>query len=269
MADKLAGKVAFVGGGGSRVEGAIGRVSAELYAQEGARVFVADIDEDAAAATVAAITRAGGSAEAGVGDLADPEAVARLAREATVRFGRVDILHNNIAVTRTGAPEDLSLEDWNESWRVNVTSIFLACKEILPFIESAGGGAVVNISSIAASRYLGVPYHAYYATKAAVSQLTRSLAVDYASRGIRVNSVSPGFIATPNTGVFRTEHATDAKVLRVTDARPHQTPMRRRGTALDVARAALFLVSEDAAYVTGADIAVDGGLAAIAVLPPS
>ncbi|WP_273729168.1 SDR family NAD(P)-dependent oxidoreductase [Brucella gallinifaecis] len=269
MTSRLAEKIIFVAGGGGLEAGTIGRTSAETYARNGAAVFVADINEEAAKATVDAIVAAGGRAQYGVGDLSRQNDVKTLVEEATDHFGRIDGLHNNIAVTRTGSPPELSIDEWNESWNVNVTSVFLTAKFVLPLMERQGGGAIVNISSVASSRYLGIPYHAYYATKAAVTQFTRTLAVEYATRGIRINSVSPGFILTPNTYAFREEHNAQDQVMSVTTKRPEQAPMRRMGSPADVANAALFLLSKEAAYITGADIAVDGGLAATAVLHPS
>ncbi len=204
---RVAGKVVFLAGGGAVGPGwGIGKACAALYAREGASVFVVDRNPDAAAETVAVIAGEGGIAAAGIGDLTEPEAVARLVAECNERFGRLDILHNNVAITKVGGPAKLSLEDWDLSWKVNVTSMFLTCKHALPHMEARGTGAIVNIASVAASRYLGVPYTAYYATKAAVVQFTKVVAVEYAARGVRANAVSPCFVAGPNSNQFLADH---------------------------------------------------------------
>jgi NAD(P)-dependent dehydrogenase (short-subunit alcohol dehydrogenase family) len=267
MGGRLAGKRIFVGGGGSVGERAIGRCCCELYAREGAAVFVADRNPEAALATVSAITGAGGRAFAGIGDLSSPADVERLAGEAYARLGRIDGLHNNVGVTRTGAPAELPLDDWEASWRDNVTSVFLALRLIVPRMAADGGGSVVSTSSVAASRYLGAPYHAYYASKAAVSQLTRTMAAQFARDGLRFNVVSPGFIDTLNTAVFKA--GADGPTSAVLAGRASQNPAGRLGTPLDVAYAALFLLSDESGYVNGAEILVDGGLSAVAVNHPA
>lgn len=266
MSGRMSGKIVILAGGGASGPGwGIGKACAAVYAREGASVFVVDRDGAAAAETVATIEREGGTAVAAVADLTESADVARMVEACVRRFGRIDVLHNNVAITKVGGPAELSLDDWDLSWKVNVTSLFLACKHALPVMEAGGGGAVVNIASVAASRYLGVPYTAYYTTKAAVVQFTKVIAVQYATRGIRSNAVSPCFVTGPNSNRFLVDHDGDPDVLRFSARRAEQAPMKRLATGFDVAHAALYLASDEAGYVTGTELVVDGGVSAAAV----
>lgn len=263
---RIQDKVVFLAGGGAIGPGwGIGKACAAVYAREGGKVFVVDRDAHAAAETLEAIRLEGGTAAAGVGDLTEPDDVERLVRECTDSFGRLDILHNNVAVTKVGGPAKLALEGWDMSWKTNVTSIFLTCKHALPLMEAQGAGAVVNIASVAASRYLGVPYTAYYTTKAAVVQFTKVVAVEYATRGVRVNAVSPCFVAGPNSNQFLEEHGADPDIVRFSGRRAEQAPMKRVASGFDVAYASVYLASDEAGYVTGTELIVDGGVSAAAV----
>ena len=173
-------------------------------------------------------------------------------------FGGIDVLHNNVGVTVLGTPVDLSYEQWQRAFRLNVDGVFLACKHVLPAMVERGRGAIVNVSSIAGMRHVGYPYPAYMSAKAAVNQLTVSLALTYAPHGIRVNAVAPGFIDTP---LVRRQLASQAdSVDELLAARHAQSPTGRMGTPWDVANASLFLASDDAAYVNGVCLPVDGGL---------
>jgi NAD(P)-dependent dehydrogenase (short-subunit alcohol dehydrogenase family) len=263
MAGRLSDKVVVVAGAGAAGPGwGIGKACAVLYAREGAHVFAIDMDRAAVVDTARLIQEEGGNVTAGIGDLTREDDVTRLTEEAVRTYGRIDVLHNNIASTRIGGPASLSISDWNDSWRINVTSMFLACKAVLPRMERQGHGTIVNTASIAASLYLGTPYTAYYATKAAVLQFTRAVAIEYAQRNVRANAVSPGFIDTAQTRAVRQARG---HVATHAHDRAAQTPMRREGTPLEVAYAALFLASDESSYITGAEIVVDGGVSAAAV----
>ena len=175
-------------------------------------------------------------------------------------WGRVDILHNNVGILDVGGPVDASLESWERVVSVNLTSMFLTCKYVLPVMEAQGGGAIVNIASIAGIRYLGIPYVSYSATKGGVLQLTQSVALEYAEKGVRVNSILPGLMNTPMIveplkGVYA-----DGDVDKMIEMRNEQVPMKTMGDAWDVAHAALFLASDEARYITGTQLVVDGGL---------
>lgn len=268
MTKRVLHKVVFLGGGGSVSEGwGIGKACAVNYAREGAKVFVVDLNEAAAQETCSIIREEGGEAAHAVADLSSADDVARVIEACAARFGTIDVLHNNVGVTRTGGAADVSLEDWDASWRINVTSMFLTTRAALPIMKAAGKGAIVNIGSVAASRYLGVPYTAYYTTKAAVLQFTRAVAIEHAPLNIRANVVSPCFIAGPNSTTFRAQHGADDQIAHITSRRAEQAPMKRMGDAFDVAHAAAFLASDEAGYITGTEIIVDGGVSAAATVP--
>ena len=250
---RLDGRIAIVTGAGGGIAGAI----AERFAAEGASVLCADIDGDAAAQTAARIDRAGGAALGHACDVADADA-ARDAAEAVVEaFGAVHILVNGAAATEPGGDVvELDLADWQRTMDVNLTGIFLMSKYAIPKIAAAGGGSVINIASQLGS--VVVPSRpAYVTSKAAVIQLSRSMAVDFAKDSIRVNSLSPGATET-NRLLFRhgtMEHARAALAPR--------HPIGRIGLPLEIANASLFLASDESSFMTGADLVVDGGYTAV------
>lgn len=179
------------------------------------------------------------------------------------RHGQVDVLHNNVGVTRLGGPAELGYDQWRQTVAVNLDSVFLTCKFVLPAMREAGRGAIVNISSVAGLRDVGYDYPAYMAAKAAVSQLTVSIALREAPRGIRANAVAPGFIDTP---LVRAQlHSQAGSIEELLAVRHAASPTGRMGTPWDVAAAALFLASDEAAYVNGVCLPVDGGLSQRAV----
>ena len=261
QAASLAGATVFVAGGGSVAPGwSIGRACSVMYARQGAKVCVADRDRESAEETVTLIRASGGDAEAFVGDVADPDAVDRMLAGATARFGAIDALHHNVGIGKVGGPCDVSLEDWDRINDVNVRSLLLLTRRLLPSMQARRRGVVLAISSVAGIRYVGYPHLAYSVTKAAVTQFTRMIALQYAPDGIRANTIVPGLIDTPRiaqtvAGQFSTTSLEEARA-----ARSRQVPVGRMGSAWDVAHAAAFLMSDAAAYVTGAELVVDGGL---------
>ena len=181
---------------------------------------------------------------------------------ALAEFGRIDVLHNNVGITDMGGLDEVSEERWKRVLDINLTGVFLTCKAVVPVMLRQGGGAIVNISSIAGAVINRYPYFSYYASKAGLNHFTRALAVQYAKQGIRANVVMPGLMDTP---LIREQIAGqyddhDA-MMRARDA---MSPMGRQGTAWDVARASVFLASDDAAYITGVCLPVDGGLSCLA-----
>jgi NAD(P)-dependent dehydrogenase (short-subunit alcohol dehydrogenase family) len=221
---------------------------------------VACIDLNAAAAeeTAAIIRGEGGRASAHACDVIDSAAVAALVSELVAAHGRIDILHNNVGYATMGGPVELDEAAWRRTLDLNVTSCFVTCKHVLPHMLAHRKGAIVNVSSIAAIRYTGYPYAAYYAAKAAVNNFTMGLALQYAADGIRVNAIMPGLMNTPL--IFQQisgQYADPEEMVRARDA---ACPTGKMGTAWDVAHAALFLASDEAAYITGISLPVDGGL---------
>jgi len=181
--------------------------------------------------------------------------------EARERFGgAIDVLHHNVGIGKTGGPLETSAEDFERIHGVNVNSLLLACQEVLPGMVERGRGAIIAISSIAGMRYLGYPHLAYGVTKAAVTHFTRMVAQQYAGQGVRANTVVPGLIDTPRIATTVAKMFSDTSLQEARAARARQVPMGRMGTAWDVAHACAFLASDAAAYVTGTELVVDGGI---------
>lgn len=261
MSRRLEARTAIIFGAGSVGPGwGNGKASAVTFARAGAHVVCVDAVEAAAAETVAIITAEGGSAEAAACDVLDSDRVKALVDGIAAARGRIDILHNNVGYAQMGGPIELTEADWHRAIDLNVTSCFITCKHVLPHMLKQGAGSITNVSSVAAIRWVGYPYVAYYAAKAAVNNFTQGLALQYARDGIRVNAIMPGLMNTPL--IFQQisgQYADPAEMVRARDA---ACPMGRMGTAWDIANAALFLNSDEAAYITGISLAVDGGLTA-------
>lgn len=244
--DRFAGRVAIVTGGASGIGAAIG---ARLTG-DGAGVVVLDIDGEAAARTAEALP---GSYPV-TADITDPEGVQQAVSDVVAHFGRLDILVNNAVICWDTPLEDLPLPEWTRQVEVGLTGAFLMIQSVLPALFEQGGGSIVNISSVNAVGYYG--NEAYSAAKAGLLSLTRSVAVRYASRGVRCNAVAPGTIRTP---IWNRRLAADPHVL---DRLSKWYPLGRVGTPEDVAAAVAFLASDDAAWITGVTLPVDGGLLA-------
>jgi NAD(P)-dependent dehydrogenase (short-subunit alcohol dehydrogenase family) len=256
---RFRGRCVVVFGAGSAGPGwGNGKAAAIAFAREGAAVAAIDVDPAAAGETADIIAGEGGRAIALTADVTRSDEVAAAVEAAVAAFGRIDVLHNNVGLTKMGGPIELSEADWHKQIDVNLTSLFLTCKHTLPVMLRQGRGAIVNVSSLAGIRYTGYPYIGYYAAKAGVNQFTAALALEYAARGIRVNAVVPGSIDTPL--IHRQivgRYGSDEEMVRQRNA---ACPTGRMGTAWDIARAAVFLASDEAAYVNGVALPVDGGM---------
>ena len=260
----MAGKVAVVTGAGSVGPGwGNGKATATLLARQGAKVFAIDFREDAAAETQKVIEGEGGTCVTHVCNMTDTAAVKDAVTACMQRFGRIDVWVNNVGGSAPGTPVTMTEEVWEAQIASNLTTTFLGCKHVLPIMEEQGKGAIVNISSVAALRdHVGRTHVAYSATKAGVIALTHSTAIAYAKKGIRVNTVVPGLMHTPlvEARLTRQLGANDAAAL-IAD-RHSRVPMGHMGDAWDVAHAVLFLASDEARYITGTEIVVDGGVIA-------
>ncbi|MFJ3461436.1 SDR family NAD(P)-dependent oxidoreductase [Achromobacter spanius] len=258
---RLAGKVALVAGAGTSAPGrSIGKASCVTLARQGAAIIALDASLTAAEEAAHEVESAGGSALAVQADVADPDAMQAAVDAALSRFGRIDILQANAGIGKVGGPEDISIADWDRIQQVNVTSLLIATRLLAPVMRAQGGGAIVAVSSIAGIRYTGYPHLAYSVSKAAVIHFVRMAAQQYAADRIRVNTVIPGLIDTPRVAgnVAKMFDANNLDAARA--ARDRQVPMGRMGTPWEVANAVAFLASDDASYITGTELLVDGGL---------
>lgn len=254
-------KVVLVVGGGSIGPGlGNGKAAAILYAREGARVLVSDINIDAADETAETIRSEGGSVGTARVDVTFEESVTELFGILKERYGRIDVLHNNVGMTRPGATVDVSLADWDFVFALNLRSMFLTCRTALPMMIEQKSGAIINVSSISSMRWLGSPMASYDASKAGVTQFTRSIALEHAALGIRANVVTPGLMDTPTIVAPYSAIAGADAMDEVRRRRAEAVPMGRMGDGWDIAHAALFLASDHARYITGQEIIVDGGI---------
>lgn len=249
----LAGKVAIVAGGGAAGDGiGNGRAAAMLLARSGTRVLVVDRSKALAEATVAMIAKEGGTAAAHVADLTDEKQVKDTITAAVDQFGRLDFLDNNVGISSRGSVVTETAETWRKLMQVNVEVMFLTSKHAIPaMIKTAKRGAIVNISSISALRPRGLTI--YTTTKAAVIGLTRAMAIDHAKDGIRVNCVAPGPVYTPM--VYAGGMSAGAR-----DKRRKASALGIEGTGWDIGQAVRFLMSDQARYITGQTLVVDGGV---------
>ena len=258
---RLEGKVAIVTGAGSSGPGwGNGKAAAVLFAREGAKVFAVDLSPEAVHETQKIIEQEGGGCVSRTADVSKGQQVKALVDHCIEVYGRIDVLHNNVGILAVGGPEEISEEVWDRLTAVNLKSMFLTCKHTLPFMVKQGHGAIVNISSIASIRYTGYPSVAYNATKGAVNQLTQNIAVQYASKGIRANCVLPGLMNTPMIQQPLKNTYGPGGTEEMVRRRDECVPMGKMGDAWDVAYASLFLASDEAKYITGALLVVDGGL---------
>jgi NAD(P)-dependent dehydrogenase (short-subunit alcohol dehydrogenase family) len=221
-------------------------------------VVAVDIKAAAVEETAAIIRQEGNICEPMVANVTSSDEVKRVIDDTLTRFGRIDVLQNNVGTTIMGGPVELSEADWQKQIDINLKSIFLTCKHTLPIMLRQGKGAIVNISSLAAIRFTGYPYIGYYAAKAGVNQFTVGLALQYASQGIRVNAVLPGMMNTPLIHQQIVGQYEDSEAM--IKARDAACPTGRMGTGWDIAYASVFLASDEAEYITGVCLSVDGGL---------
>ena len=256
MSGRMAGKRVIVIGAGSVGEGwGNGKAAAVLYAREGAQVLCVDRSLSAAAETAALIKTEGGTAHTFAGEMTDPLAATAMAGAAKSQMGGLDVMHFNIGTSVKGGLEETGFDDWNKVFSVNLDAAFHATKACVPLMGH--GGALVFISSLAGLNNGPYRYIGYEASKAALQRFARSVAVEYAPRGIRANTVVPGMIDTPHVAAMIAP-GQDMEAVRA--GRAAQVPLKRQGTAWDIAEAALFLASDAAGFITGVDLRVDGGM---------
>jgi NAD(P)-dependent dehydrogenase (short-subunit alcohol dehydrogenase family) len=251
---RLRDRIALITGGAS----GFGRATALRFAEEGARVAIADLDEDWGKQTLARLEAAGNAGELIVGDIATTEGAQRAVARTVERFGGIDVLVNNAGIARGARADSWNMpeEMWDLVLRVNLKSVYLCSRAAIPHMLAQGRGAIVNVASISASSAVGGV--AYGASKGGVLSYTRHAAIDLAKRGVRVNAVSPGFMKTPMaTGERRGTSAAEQQTRM--DRFSEMAPVGRHGEADDIANAIVYLASDEARYVTGQELVVDGG----------
>lgn len=255
---RLEGRVASITGAGS----GIGRAAALLFASEGAQILVSDVDGDAAKATVEAVRAASGTAHPVVADVSDADDVARLYDEGERVFGHIDVLYNNAGIFH---PADGSVTDtddavWDKVVDVDLKGVFLCCKYGVPALLRAGGGVIINVASFVSWMGAATPQIAYTAAKGGVLSMTREIATEFARKGIRANALCPGPVETPLLADLLSDpQRRDRRLVHI--------PIGRFADPTEIARAALFLASDESSYMTGASLLVDGGITAAYVTP--
>jgi NAD(P)-dependent dehydrogenase (short-subunit alcohol dehydrogenase family) len=258
----LEGKIVLITGLGQSEPGGwgIGAATAVLFARQGAKIFGGNRTLSSTIETKRCIEEEGGACDILEVDVTSSHSVKALADACMAKYGRIDILVNNVGRSAPGCPATMSEEVWDAQVDINLKSVFLTCHHVLPIMERQGAGAVVSIASIAGLRYIGKPQVGYSATKAALIQFMKVTAVMYASKGVRLNTVVPGLMDTPYTKSMVGRFAKDVGYEEYMEMRNAQVPTGRMGDAWDVANSALFLVSDEARYITGQKIVVDGGI---------
>ena len=261
--DRLKGKTALVVGAGSIGPGwGNGKAAAVTFAREGAQVLCVDRNAAAAEETAKIIMSEGGRATAHTADVSRASDVEAMVTACLKAYGRIDVLHNNVGIAEMGSVVEVTEAEWDRVFAVNLKSAYLAMKHVIPVMVDQGGGSIINISSIASIRHVGISYVSYGTSKAAMNQMTRTTAVEFAPKHVRVNAILPGLMKTPmvehSAGLAHSYAKGDVEAMwRARDA---QVPMGHMGEAWDVANAALFLASDESRYITGIELVVDGGL---------
>jgi NAD(P)-dependent dehydrogenase (short-subunit alcohol dehydrogenase family) len=261
MTPRLQDRVAIVTGAGSVGPGwGNGRAVAVRFAEEGARVFAVDRALDRLAETVALVREAGGVIATHECDVTQAGAVADMVRACLDAWGRVDVLVNNVGGSAPGGPVEMTEAVWDAQVDLNLKSVFLTCKHVLPVMERQARGVIVNIASTSGLRWTGAAQVAYAATKAGVIQFSRVVAVQYAAKGIRVNTVVPGQLHTPMVEARLAGQRAGGDVEALLRQRQARIPLPFMGDGRDTANAALFLASDEARFITGTELVVDGGM---------
>ncbi len=263
MVGRLQGKVALITGAGCVGPGwGNGRAAAVMFAHEGAKVFAVDKDADSMTETVARVGNDGEIATH-VCDVLDDAQVRDMTEACRKRFGgRIDILVNNVGGSAAGGVAEMPEEVFDRQIDYNLKSVFLACRHVIPVMIAQGGGAIVNTASASGTRYTGSPQIGYASAKAAVIQFSKVTAVQYAGKGIRVNTVVPGQMHTPMVEARLAKQRSGGDIEALLQSRVARIPLGFMGDGRDTAAAVLFLASDEARFITGTEIVVDGGMTA-------
>lgn len=261
MTARLEGKIALILGAGSVGPGwGNGRAMAVRFAEEGSKVFGVDKDMARMKETIERVQAAGGEIETAPCDVTQSTQIAEVVRQCVEKWGRIDILINNVGGSAAGGPVELEEDVWDAQVDSNLKSVFLSCKHVLPIMEKQGSGVIINMSSTSGIRWTGSAQVAYAATKAGVIQLSKVVAIQYAKKGIRVNTIVPGQLHTPMVEVRLAGQRSGGDVEKLLEQRQARIPLPFMGDGRDTANAAVFLASDEARFITGTEIVVDGGM---------
>lgn len=261
MTGRLTGKIAIVTGAGCVGPGwGNGRATCVRFAEEGAKIFAVDLRADTMEETVARVKDAGGEIETHLCDVTDLAAVEAMVAACVSHFGGVDILVNNVGGSAKGGAVDMDEATWDRQMAFNLKSVYLTCRSVLPHMVEKGSGSIVNTASTSGIRFTGSPQAAYASSKAAIIQFSRVTAVEFAPKGVRVNTVVPGQLHTPMVETRLAGQRAGGDVDALLQQRLKRIPMGWMGDGRDTANAALFLASEESRFVTGTEIIVDGGM---------
>ncbi len=263
MARRLEGKVAIITGAGCVGPGwGNGRAACVRFAEEGARIFAVDLKAETMEETLNRVRAVGGEVEPYLCDVTDAAAVEAMAAACMERFGAIDILVNNVGGSAKGGPTVLDEESWDRQMNFNLKSVYLTCRSVLPHMEAKRSGSIINTASTSGIRYTGSPQVAYASAKAAIIQFSKVVAVEFAPKGVRVNTVVPGQLHTPMVEARLAGQRAGGDVDTLLASRVKRIPLGWMGDGRDSANAALFLASDEARFVTGTEIIVDGGMSA-------
>ena len=261
MSGRLQNRIAIVTGAGCVGPGwGNGRATAVRFAEEGAKIFAVDRDLDSVAETVERVKKSGAEILTHQCDVTSAASVQAMVKACLDRFGRIDVLVNNVGGSAHGGPVELSEDAWDAQIDSNLKSVFLTLKYVLPVMEKQKGGTIINIASTSGLRWTGSAQVGYAATKAGVIQLSRVVAVQYADKGIRVNTVVPGQLHTPMVEARLAQQRAGGDVEALLKSRLERIPIGFMGDGRDTANAALFFASDESRFVTGTEIVVDGGM---------
>ncbi len=261
MTGRLKNRIAIITGAGSVGPGwGNGRATAVRFAEEGAKIFAVDRDRDSLSETIERVKAVGGEIEVHQCNVTDSASIAAMVAACVARYGRIDVLVNNVGGSAPGGPVEMSEDVWDSQVDVNLKSVFLTLKHVLPIMEAQKQGSIVNLASTSGIRFTGAFQVGYAATKAGVIQLSRVVAVQYASKGIRVNTVVPGQLHTPMVEARLAGQRAGGDIEALLKQRLKRIPIGFMGDGRDTANAALYLASDEARFVTGTEIVVDGGM---------
>lgn len=263
MAGRLQGKIALIVGAGCVGPGwGNGRAACVLFAQEGAKIFAVDREMAPMEETVQRVKEAGGEIATHLCDVTQQSSVAAMVQACKAKYGRIDVLVNNVGGSAPGGPVEMAEEAWDAQIDLNLKSIFLTCKHVLPVMEAQGGGSIINTASASGIRWTGAAQVAYAASKAGVIQFSKVVAVQYAKKHIRVNTIVPGQLHTPMVEVRLAKTRAGGDVGKLLEQRQARIPLGFMGDGRDTANAALYLASDESRWVTGTEIVLDGGMSA-------